>query len=695
MAPTLRPLPLGPHHPSSRPFRSSRKRVRTYREDSSDDDFSYLDDTHIYGSAGSSVLNPFHRRRPLTHRADPSVHISEPPANVSLEPSREPAFSAKVTRACSTRVKGSPSFRKSQRLTKSPSPKKQKRQAEADAAHSTPAGVILPWQQLPYHILVDIFYYSFLSSSAKSLSDVNKSVRWLLNTACLCREFFEPAITGLYYSPPLFPVSRLTGLLHLLERPQETLFTNYRNKIKRLDIPLRHHLIRHLDLEQLVSLTPQLQHLRLHGATPIAMYPLPTVKYRPHPLGKFLDALDENNIRLRSWAWNGESLLLLPHFQPRSLSAVHSRPAFSSLRSLQLVNFPLFPSTGEARATNPADENEPKPGELLASALALLPNLQELELDRCWNVDDDFLSCFNLNLQALKLINCGNVTSANLASFLIRGGQGLRTLVLEHNRCLNMSFTVDLATSCPNLQEFTLDLNFTSPNSFTHDVDPYFDELFHDSEVPSWPSSLQILKLERLRKWELSTAVLFFNKLIHSAPNLPNLRVLILSAILEVGWRDRANFRKEWVSKLERTYRRHSPPPNPNFKSMPNGINVDNHVSGCAAGSSASTNKGAHGHPVQRHSMRLAHQRSSIEISDDDRPTEVRYSNHANGYAVESGPGDKPEFIQGMCDIVEIRVDNLRPADYILTNDNFEDEEASGDEDWSGLDPEDVDGYAW
>ncbi|OAX79305.1 hypothetical protein ACJ72_06377 [Emergomyces africanus] len=550
-----------------------------------------------------------------------------------------------------------------------------------------------PWQKLPYHILVDIFSYAFCPSSTQTLSDLTKSVRWLLNTSRLCRGFFEPAIVALYYSPPLFPPSRLVGLVRLLQQPQETLFTNYRNKIKRLDILFRHHHVRHLDLALLIALTPRLQHLRLHDTTQLAMSPPDHARHSSNSWENFLDALDVNNIRLRSWAWNGDFLLSATRFQPQKIGAVHRRPAFTSLRSLQLFNLPpIISSTDDnANSSSVSGESEAKPGELFADALSLLPELRELEFHKCYNVDDILLSYLDLNLTSLKLVNCENITSANLGKFLARCGESLHDLILERNRFLNLSFTVNLATSCPRLEAFTLDLNFTSPVSFTHDVEPYFDELLHHSETPSWPVSLQILKLERLRKWELSTAMLFFDSLIHAAPYLPNLRILVLSAILEIGWRDRASFRREWVAKLERTYRRNSPPPTQPLNPILKGQIGEGHSCSALPGSLTSTNQNSLGHSGQRHSTRIAHQRS-VGNSDDDRC--CIYATKHDDHGADSST-EKVEFIHGMCDVVEIRVDNLRPADHLLTNDDFYDDDDTGDDDWNGQDPEEVDRYAW
>lgn len=59
------------------------------------------------------------------------------------------------------------------------------------------------------------------------------------------------------------------------------------------------------------------------------------------------------------------------------------------------------------------------------------------------------------------------------------------------------------------------------------------------------------------------------------------------------------------------------------------------------------------------------------------------------------GKGKQKEFIQGMCDIVEVRIDNLRPTENQVTEADFLDEERSGDEDWDENKDNYDDGYAW
>ena len=55
------------------------------------------------------------------------------------------------------------------------------------------------------------------------------------------------------------------------------------------------------------------------------------------------------------------------------------------------------------------------------------------------------------------------------------------------------------------------------------------------------------------------------------------------------------------------------------------------------------------------------------------------------------------ESVQGLCDVVRVLFDNLRPTEEQLHESDFLDQELSGDEDWNG-DSDDMygeDGYAW
>ncbi|KAH9206893.1 hypothetical protein DL95DRAFT_396495 [Leptodontidium sp. 2 PMI_412] len=75
---------------------------------------------------------------------------------------------------------------------------------------------------------------------------------------------------------------------------------------------------------------------------------------------------------------------------------------------------------------------------------------------------------------------------------------------------------------------------------------------------------------------------------------------------------------------------------------------------------------------------------SSTESSEDDSASS----------STHKGIGNVNEVIQGLCEIVEVRIDNLRPTETQVTEADFLDEEMSGDDDWNGEDPADG-GYAW
>jgi hypothetical protein len=72
------------------------------------------------------------------------------------------------------------------------------------------------------------------------------------------------------------------------------------------------------------------------------------------------------------------------------------------------------------------------------------------------------------------------------------------------------------------------------------------------------------------------------------------------------------------------------------------------------------------------------------ESSDDDKPL-----------INKKGKGKAKEVIQGMCEVVEVRIDNLRPTENQVTERDFLDAEPSGDEDWDGDDDDIGGGYAW
>jgi hypothetical protein len=70
------------------------------------------------------------------------------------------------------------------------------------------AGIIPPWQTLPYHILLQIFQYVSYPLVDERTFQQTANWSWLLKASKLCRAFSEPALTVLYRSPCLTPMER-------------------------------------------------------------------------------------------------------------------------------------------------------------------------------------------------------------------------------------------------------------------------------------------------------------------------------------------------------------------------------------------------------------------------------------------------------------------------------------------------------
>jgi hypothetical protein len=561
----------------------------------------------------------------------------------------------------------------------------------------TTSGVIPPWETLPYHILVSIFTHA-----SQPLYDnyfrPSSSIHWLLETATVSKSFYEPALAALYHSPPLMPQFRSHRLLQLLSTPREDVGMNYKNKIQRLELEVFSGLIAkggqlgYFDLASLIRQTPQLKELHLYNWNDRVMNEPSMTRSGvgrwgyPKPI---FDALDETKIRLRSFEWNGS--FSEPKHLTDEMSKVHQRPSFQTLQDLTFVDFYL------ARQNSPSYQ---KLEESLGSSLAYLPNLRRLKFQNSSLVNEYLLPKLPRRLEHITFDNCDNLSSLNLRPFLASHGSQVKQLILEHNSSLNISFLTDLAESCPMLEVLKMDLHFFSTHVLTNDSEPRFDQLLLPSEAPTWPSTLQILEFNQLRKWEPKAAEAFFGSLLDSGPELKALRRLVLKAIVNIGWRDRASFRETWIGRFERVFLRHSSPPDNSMNSLA----AYHELKKCLEVKEKERSQ-------KRRSGRIA-QREDEELkstSFSSSPKRSLAGSQSSSFHSRSGsntaspkrtrehsPEDiEPLFVQGMCDVVIIRIDNLRPAESQLTEADFLDSEASGDEEWNGRDPKRTTKYAW
>lgn len=500
-----------------------------------------------------------------------------------------------------------------------------------------------------------------------------------------------------------------------------------------------------VDLGDLLIHTPQLQGVGIHL---VADQP----RYRKRDNGKtrtvkavyqksIFSALDTSKVSLRTWEWN--SRLAGSRYSLSDIKEIHCCSPFQTLHSLTWVNF-------QALERDPASSQDNE--ENFAAAIHSLPSLKRLSLEVSSIVNEKLLPLLPENLESFRIIDCSSVSSDILDVFLVTHGRNLRELVLDHNKLLNLSFLVDLAASSPKLE--ILKMNMTYYNSYFtfQDSEPQYDTLLLPGEQPTWPASLQVLELLQLRKLHADSAKDLFDSLIKSAPSLLNLRKLVIKASLdslELGWRDRASFRDEWIGKLQRVFLRHSTPPDPYMRSIEafkeHKYQVgDGQSAGRVRTGNASSDETLSARPGLRRSgsSRFSHveilkntsdsesdsdiahipkRRSSRLKEQDDEVYDTRKSpaskagssrlrqrlkpSDASRSPEESESGargtdvvlpDEELFIQGLCEVVDVRIDNQRPTEEQFHENDFLDAEPVGDLDWNGDDTVPGEGYhAW
>ncbi|KAK0650220.1 hypothetical protein DIS24_g7007 [Lasiodiplodia hormozganensis] len=583
-------------------------------------------------------------------------------------------------------------------------------------------GVVPDWASLPYEVLLQIFIFASDPLHDEDFRPTT-NVPWLASTARVCKSFMEPALTALYRRPPLLTIDKPHKLLELLSDTTAKHCINYNVKVRRLEFDAPSTLAytwsgKQFEIGDLIPFVPQLTEISI--VHPQDRPPFRTLNRsgRWHYSQALFTSLAASKIRLKSWNWNS-------NFRSRDhdlfwMGGIHQLDAFQRLEHLSLFNF-----GPESFAVVTNDEGPEHSGrsskQVLADNLALLPELKSLSFECCQVLDADFLPLLKENLHHLTIVNCHHVTSEILRDFLISHGSQLESLTLNHNQTLDISFLPDLKRACPKLQALKMDLNYFDSHDTFRDSEPKYFDLLKDDEVPSWPTTLQVIEMNQLRQWTSAAAENFFSSLLDSAEELPDLRILVLKAILNIGWRDRASFRDKWIGRLQRVFLRKSSPPNPHLMSGPTGrlrhVAVTPRAKDKApfwtAGEdahSADENPDDSSAPARRLRPRRAvattsaaddTSASSSSSSSEAEPSSAEDEDDHHRSSDENGGSKdwkhtREKFIQGMCEIVDIRIDNLRPREEQFNENDFLDSEVSGDEDWNGEDNFVADdGYAW
>jgi hypothetical protein len=322
-----------------------------------------------------------------------------------------------------------------------------------------------------------------------------------------------------------------------------------------------------LDLHNLVYYCPRLLDLELYNQKEMAPYRMlhESIKWNyPESLFTALaQNVDGGPTKLRSWRWSSKMATRIRPIE--TLLETHKTAPFSYIRKLAFVNYQVpVVKKKDIEENNVLDYET-----LLAESLTPLKQLDHLIFEACGLLNSKLLSLLPRNLKHLEVIACPNVTSENVYEFLITHGSQLRTLVLNHNQSLSLSFLTILASACPNLTTMHTNMIYYNAHHTFRDCEPGYVDLLTADEIPTWPSTLQTIELSQLRNWEGDAAETFFNSLLNSAGELPDLRFLSIKAILDrVDWRDRAPLRIKYEKAFERVFKRKLEPPNPHFKNI-------------------------------------------------------------------------------------------------------------------------------
>ncbi len=544
------------------------------------------------------------------------------------------------------------------------------------------------------------------------------AIPWLVQMAKMCSTFTKPALTALYRNPPIFAIRQTRkDLVHHLITPPPEAHDDYRVMVKRLE----------LDATQMTALTDSANSVTdlaalirsLTTLREIDIFdPMDRPPFRPrlrrlrrwvYPAELF-EVLRQTSLRLRSWRWNSTFCSQGPLW----MKTIHADSAFQSLRDLTLTKFHpeiVGEDTEEA-------EGQPTMEELLASALAVLPNLRSLSFETCGVVSGRLLPLLPTDLTSLSIINCGELLSDAFQAFLTTHGAQLEELILNHNQALDMSFLVDLKRSCPKLEVLRMDTTYYSSLAMSSDNEPLYETLLGESEIPTWPTTLRTLDLQYLRNWNSTSANNFFNSLINSAKELPWLQEITIIAMVDTDWRQRAEFRQKWSAKFKKVFARKWEAPDPTLASFKafreskkhgnDEEKVDSFIEGISeemaekagsvidAGSSSDSDVPLLASRAQKQDERWGSKRlrsrSKAATSYDEE------SNEDVAVEGEAASDDEECFVQGRCHTVMFRIDNFRPREEIFNEADFLDAEPSGDEEWNGNEDNENDdggGYAW
>lgn len=599
-----------------------------------------------------------------------------------------------------------PRFVRASPKTSKVSPRKSKIEAV-----TVPDGVIPDWKspQIPFTAWSDVFHYA---------SDAAEDTNWLLNTATICRAFFEPAMSVLYRVISLKTASKARKLHASLERsPDETLL-NYRIKAKSLAYCID---VRPLaPIHQFVKFLPNLRELVIYtrlDEPPYRSFDVTTRWKYSQELFHALHAPPEGSGKeeatpmprsLKHWEWSGRFLEGYVT-DVVDMQRIHKMSAFDHLTSLSFTNFQV-PSLNKRAADLDEEEDGSHPEDdafvdAVAESLQPLTNLTRLSFESSTALTSRLLMKLPTTLEHFHMINCWEITSEDLQEFLATHGSQMQSLILKHNISLNLDFLPTLGQSCPKLQDLSMDMVYFRTHDSFDDSQPDYDFVLHADSVPHWPKTLRSVSIEHIRGWDIDIAEMFLQSLIDSAPDLADLRHINIKTMLSIPWQTRAQLRGEWRDRFEAVFLRQCDPPKPHrtIHQNPDSTGQNEPIrqkkkkrhsspsrrSGRIAAHASDSDRNGHG--LRKRGKPTYHVPDTDEDDLSESEPESDMGDEATGDDDNMNEGtkndDRVPFIQGKCRTVNILFDNqkVREMQYGMEDFNDEDNESS-DQEWDGND---------
>lgn len=641
---------------------------------------------------------------------------------------------SRASRSSSRRERSTATRKKRKRLrveprTRSAVVKKAKKSNEEkeDKASDDPVllsgGTVPRWQSLPYDILATIFELTCHSSRVADWHN------WLIRMALLCKSFAEPALSALYYAPHLPRVAQVRGLLDLLQGQSVESWLNYRAKVKVLKLfaPRMCEMAPFPELIKIIALSPQLRAIEISRST-----------FHPNQapdLKRVFKILLSDHASFREW--RGRETANSAY--PTSLEFLCPTP----LRNLERLTIDY---QGPFK-WGPRD---------FAKSVNALPRLKHLSIRLPPTFGAETLSLLSIAPESLDLTDCRWINPDELAPFLATWGGKLRELALEPQTWIDLSFLPDLARSCPRLQHLRADFARALPSTHSEILKPdevptwpsslRLIELLHlhkwtlstadmfFSSLVEAAASLPDLRhihikgslgesgwRSRVRfreKWATRFMHVFLRLAEPPNPHLQSIRAY--KAFKRAQQKSAA---ASMAHDLHSASSRQTFPAARNGADHLNDASIEPERAEVNSGPIDTTTPEL---PTSRRSSRLK-QFAAINPPPPPKPLPPRAhpyrrrrrhraeesesgftsEDSALGDEVKPDPGGDDDdddddvnesyesfHVQGLCDVVYIQLDNLRPRDEQLRESDFLDDEVSGDEDWKsdGSDHDEVRG---